>query len=103
MAVYIKREDIIDYTPVAAVACGDVVKIADDFYGVAHTAIPAGELGALQITGQYDFVAGGAITVGADVYFADDAVSATSAAGGKIGKAVTAASSGATVRVLINK
>jgi len=103
MAVFVKREDIIDYTPATAVECGGVVKIADNFYGVAHAPIEAGKLGALQVTGQYDFVAGGAVTVGADVYFADGAVSATSSAGAKIGKAVSAASSGETVRVLLNK
>lgn len=53
MARYVQRGDAIDYTPVAAVAVGDVVALGTAAVGVATNAIPAGVLGALAVSGVF--------------------------------------------------
>lgn len=105
MAIYRKDAETIDYTAVADLEAGAVVKLASDFYGVAHCPIESGTVGALQIEGQYDFVANGAVNAFVPVYIdAAGEVGATSAADACVGVSVTAAAaSGAEVRVLLNK
>ncbi len=111
MAQAIFRHDggSIDYTPSSDVAAGDVV-VQGDLVGVAKLDIKAGTLGALAVTGVFDFAkatgGGTAITAGANVYW-DDAnnVATTTAAGNKlIGKCVKAAADAdATVRVRMSQ
>lgn len=104
MAIYRKDAETIDVVTEGALEAGQVVKLADDFYGVAHCAFGAGSVAALQIEGQYDFVANGAVTAFTPVYIdSDGAVGGTSAAGACVGLALNAAASGADVRVLLNK
>ena len=104
MAIYRKDSETIDYLTENALKAGEVVKLADDFYGVAHCAYDAGSVAALQIEGQYDFVANGAVTAFTPVYIdSNGAVGGTSASGARVGLALTAAASGAVVRVLLNK
>ena len=71
-ATFIHRGDAIDYTPVAAVSAGDVV-VQNDLIGVAKLDIAAGVLGALHVSGVFDFPkatgTNTAITAGAKVYW----------------------------------
>lgn len=53
IATYVHRGEIIDYTPEADVAAGDVVVI-NNIVGIAKLDIKAGEHGALAIIGVYD-------------------------------------------------
>lgn len=53
-ARYVQRGDAIDYTPVADVAAGDMVVLANKLVGVAKLDIKAAELGALALTGVYE-------------------------------------------------
>ena len=53
-AVFVHDGSSIDYTPGAAVAAGDVV-VQGDLVGVAKLDIPANVLGALAVTGVFDF------------------------------------------------
>lgn len=104
MAIYRKDSETIDVVTEAALEAGQAVKLADDFYGVPHCAFDAGSVAALQIEGQYDFVANGEVTAFAPVYIdSDGAVGGTSATGARVGLALNAAASGADVRVLLNK
>lgn len=104
-AVFRHDGNSIDYTPAADVAAGDVVVIGE-LVGVAKLDIKANTLGALAVTGVFDFAkttgAGTAISAGANCYW-DDAnnVATTTASGNKlIGKCVKAAADAdATVRV----
>jgi len=71
-ARFVQEGNSIDYTPVAAVAAGDVV-VQGALVGVAKLDIEAARLGALAIGGLFDFVkATGAITAGAAVYWDAD-------------------------------
>jgi len=101
----------VDYTPGADVAAGAVV-VQGDLVGVAKRAIEANRLGALAVTGVFDFPkATGestAIAAGVKVYWdvaeavakADD----ESGANKYIGKVVTAAADAdATVRVRLSQ
>ena len=99
MAVkFIQRGDAVDYTPGADVASGGVV-VQGDMVGVAKLDIGAGKLGALAVTGVFDFPkATGestAITAGTTLYWdeADGEAKADAEAGANklIGKAVKAA------------
>lgn len=104
MAIYRKDSETIDVVTATALEAGEVVKLADDFYGIPHCAFSAGSVAALQIEGQYDFVANGAIDAFVPVYIdGNGQVGATSASGARVGLALNAATSGAEVRVLINK
>ena len=68
-ARYVQRGDAIDYTPMADVAAGDVVVLANKLVGVAKLDIKAGELGALALTGVYEMTkaAGVAFALGSEV------------------------------------
>lgn len=68
-AVFIQEGDSIDYTPVSAVAVGQVVVIGDDVF-VAKMAIAAGALGSVCGEGVFDMVKiTGALTAGDKVYW----------------------------------
>lgn len=104
MAIYRKDAETIEYTAVSDLQAGAVVKLASDFYGVAHCPIESGTVGALQVKGQYDFVANEAVSAFVPVFVdSNGAVGATSAADAYVGLSVTAATSGAEVRVLLNE
>ena len=99
MAVkFVQRGDAVDYTPDADVASGDVV-VQGDLVGVAKLDIKAGVLGALAVSGVFDFPkdtgSATAIAAGAKVYWdAVNEVATTDADGGTnklIGKVVAAA------------
>jgi len=98
-ARYIQTGDAVDYTPGADVNAGDVV-VQGELVGVAKLDIKTGKLGALAVTGLFDFPkatgAGTAIAAGTRVHWdvaeqvakADD----ESGANQEIGKSVKAAS-----------
>ena len=97
----------IDYTPGSAVTAGDVV-VQGELVGVAKVDIAANALGALAVTGVFDFPkatgAGSAITAGANCYWdVAEAVAKTDSETGAnklIGKCVKAAvDADATVRI----
>ena len=97
----------IDYTPGADVAAGDVV-VQGDLVGVARLTIKANVLGALAVTGVFDFAKATnvAYTVGTILYWDDSAnlVTTTSAGNKQIGKVVlAAATTDATVRVRLSQ
>jgi len=103
-ATYIHEGNSIDYTPAADVAAGQVV-VQGELVGVAKIDIKANALGALAVTGVYDFPkatgASTAIAEGVDVYWDDAAKQATadsnSGANKRIGRSVIAASDDDTV------
>lgn len=98
MARFIHDGGEIDYTPGADVAAGAVV-VQGELVGVANIDIKANRLGALAVTGVFDFpkTAGGgtSIAIGANVYWAAGSQLATTSTGGGtnklIGKCVKAA------------
>jgi predicted RecA/RadA family phage recombinase len=110
-AFFVQDGNSIDYTPVAAVAAGDVV-VQGDLVGVAKTPIAAGVLGALAVNGVFDFPkatgVGTAIAAGASVYW-DEAgqqarTDSESGANKLLGKTTAAAGDdGATVRVRLSQ
>ncbi len=67
---FIHKGDAIDYTPAEAVSAGQVVA-SNDLLGVAKLDIAAGALGALAVTGVFDFpkASGSAIEFGESVYW----------------------------------
>jgi len=71
-ARFIQTGDSIDYTPGADVAAGDVV-VQADLVGVAKLDIKSGKLGALAVSGVFDFPKevgqGTAIAAGTTVYW----------------------------------
>ena len=104
---YIQAGDAVDYTPGADVKSGDVV-VQGELVGVAKLDIQTGKLGALALTGLFDFPkatgAGTAIAAGTRVYWdvAEQVAKADSEAGAnkELGKTVKAASDAdAVVRV----
>jgi predicted RecA/RadA family phage recombinase len=106
-ATFVQEGRIVDYTPGADVAAGDVV-VQGDLVGVAKVEIKSGKLGALSVDGVYDFAknTGVAYTVGQLLYWDDAAnVVTTTATGNKlIGKVVRAAASAdTTVRVRLSQ
>ena len=105
-AKYVQPGDSIDYTPTSAVPAGSVV-IQGGLVGVAKLDIAANTLGALAVSGMFDFKKTTvAITAGAKVYWNTTSSFATNVASGNtyIGIAAEAvASVGATVKVLLNK
>ncbi|MBN2560627.1 MAG: DUF2190 family protein [Phycisphaerae bacterium] len=111
VATYVHDGNTIDYTPGADVAAGDVV-VQGDLVGVAKTPIAANALGALAVTGVFDFPkatgGGTAITAGATVYWdvADSEAKTDDESGANklIGKTVKAAADAdATVRVRLSQ
>ena len=103
-AQFIHDGDSIDFTPVADTAAGDVV-VQGDLVGVTKRDIKANDLGALAVTGVFDFAkqAGAGVTfaVGAKVYFNDTTNVAVATDGGGanklVGKAVKAAADADTI------
>jgi len=110
-ATYIHEGSSIDYTPAADVSAGDVI-VQGELVGVAKLDIKASTLGALAVTGVFDFpkatgVSSG-IAAGAEVYWDATAVQATtdSAVGvnKRIGRTIGAAGDNdATVRVRMSQ
>ena len=101
--------DAIDYTPGVDVAFGQVV-VQGELIGVTKHDIPAGKLGALAVTGVFDFpkATGSAITAGAKVYWdattKEATVDAVSGANKEIGKTILpAADTDTTVRVRLSQ
>jgi predicted RecA/RadA family phage recombinase len=105
-ATFVQDGNNVDYTPLAAVAAGDVV-VQGAMVGVAKTPIGAGLLGALATGGTFDIAkAAIAIDAGAGVYWDADgdpvggtagsgAATTTSAGNTFLGWAVTAAADSA--------
>jgi predicted RecA/RadA family phage recombinase len=110
-AQFIQEGDAIDYTPGGDLAAGDVV-VLSDLVGVTKRDIKANQLGALAVTGVFDFAktGGGGVTfaIGDKAYW-DDATNvavATDGAGANklLGKAVLAAADAdTTVRVRLSQ
>jgi predicted RecA/RadA family phage recombinase len=104
-ATFVHDGKAVDYTPGSAVAAGDVV-VQGDLVGVSPRPIAAGTLGALGVTGVFDFPkatgGGSALTAGTVVYW--DALAkvatATSVGNKQLGKVVKdSADADTTVRV----
>ena len=103
-ATFVQEGTAIDYTPGADVGAGDIV-VQNDLVGIAKRDIKANVLGALAITGVFDFPkatgASTAIGAGVKLYFDSAAQVATATVGTnkQIGKTVAAAADAdATVR-----
>lgn len=95
-ARYVQRGDAIDHTPMADVAAGDVVVLANKLVGVAKLDIKAGELGALALTGVYEIAkaTGTAFAAGTEVGWnptTRQAVAAGASGSVKLGHAVALA------------
>jgi predicted RecA/RadA family phage recombinase len=110
-ALFVSEGAMVDYTPGADVAAGQVV-VQGELTGIAKTAIKANTLGALGVVGVFDFTkatgAGSAITAGAKIYWDDVGNKATtddaSGANKLIGKCTKAAADAdATVRVRMDQ
>lgn len=93
----------IDYTPVSAVAVGDVV-VLGDLFCVADRPIPAGKLGALAIEGAFVLPKDSStISAGDTVYWDGSAITSGGSGTDRAGFAIADAATGATtVKVLIN-
>ncbi len=95
-AEFVQEGASIDYTPSQAVSAGDVI-VQGDLVGVAKLDIAANKLGALAVTGVFDFAKttgnGTAIAFGTTLYWDDtNNVVTTTASGNKLlGKCVKAA------------
>jgi len=110
-ATFIHDGNAIDYTPGSDVAAGDVV-VQGDLIGVAKQPISASALGALAVTGVFDFPkatgGGSAIAAGAKVYWdaADTEAKEDDEAGANkyLGKVVAAATDDdTTVRIRLEQ
>jgi predicted RecA/RadA family phage recombinase len=104
-AIYVMDDDIVDYTPSADVASGDVV-VQTDLVGVARAPIAANTLGSLIVEGVFDFPkttgTSTGIAVGTKVYWDGTNKVATATVGTNkyLGKTTKVAADGdATVRV----
>ena len=103
-AQFIHEGNAIDYTPGGDVAAGDVV-VLSDLVGVAKRDIKANVLGALAVSGVFDFAKEGGVgvtfAVGDKAYWDDgnDVAVATDGAGANklIGKATAAAADADTI------
>jgi len=110
-ATFVHEGESVDYTPGSDVAAGDVV-VQADLVGVAKQPIAASALGALAVTGVFDFPktagVGEAIAAGAKVYWdAGDSVAKTddeTGANKYLGKTIAAAGDDdETVRVRLSQ
>jgi predicted RecA/RadA family phage recombinase len=106
-AQFVHEGDYVDYTPGAAVAAGDVV-VQGDLVGVAKGDIAANKLGALALTGVFDFAKATnvAYAVGTILYWDDtnNIVTATATGNKQVGKVVRgAATTDPTVRVRLSQ
>jgi len=106
---FVQEGDAIDYTPDSAVAAGDVV-VLNDLVGVAKQPIAASALGALAVSGVFDFPkdtgSTSAVAAGKKVYWDADEEVATETADGNtyLGKTVKAAAADdETVRVRMSQ
>ena len=101
--IYIQPGEILDIVASANTAAGDLVKVADDFYGVAPRPIANGKTGAVVVKGVFKGTAGGAVTKGAVVYLSSGKLVATPGSGTKVGIALEAASaSGDKIAYVLN-
>jgi len=106
-ATFVQDGCAIDYTPGSAVAAGDVV-VQGDLVGVVKRPLAANELGALALTGVFDFskATNVAYTVGTILYWDDtnNLVTTTATGNKQIGKVVrAAATTDPTVRVRLSQ
>lgn len=103
MAIYIQDGKFLDYTPSGDVTAGSLVKLGNDFYGVALRDIAANQKGALCVGGVLEFVSDGIIAAGSVVYWDADGAHAQAGAvaNGYIGRAASAAA-GDKVLVFLN-
>ena len=110
-AQFIHDGDYVDYTPSADVSAGDVI-VQGDLVGVAKGDIEAGRLGAIAVTGVFDFPkatgVGSAISAGSIVYWDAGAKEATTSSGNgankELGKTITdAGDNDSTVRVRLSQ
>ena len=106
-AVFAHEGAAIDYTPGADVAAGDVI-VQGDLIGVARLDIKTGVLGALAVTGVFDFAKATnvAYTAGQILYWddANNIVTTTATLNKQIGKSVrAAATTDPTVRVRMSQ
>ena len=107
MATYVHDGEAIDYTPTVDVAAGAVV-VQGELVGVTKSPIAANKLGALAVTGVFDFpkATGSGITAGALCYWDTTNQRATTTATGNsfLGKCVRAAADvDTTVRVRMSQ
>ncbi|MBR4674208.1 MAG: DUF2190 family protein [Victivallales bacterium] len=103
MATYIGTPEVVTITAAKDLDAGEPVQIAANFYGIPHCPVASGSLAAVQIEGIYGFTATANVSAGATVYLSSGNVNTTSAAGTAIGKAVETVTSGAVVKVLLNR
>jgi predicted RecA/RadA family phage recombinase len=106
-AQFIHDGEVIDYTPTADVAAGNVV-VLGDLVGVTKRDIKANTLGGLATVGVFDFTKASAevITAGSTLYWNEEDQEATATEGTNklLGKAVAAAGAGtAVVRGLLTR
>lgn len=108
-ATFVQDGNAVDYTPGSAVATGEVV-VQSDLVGVTKTPIAASALGALAVSGVFDFAkatgGGSAIAAGKKVYWDDTNNVATETVDSNpyLGKTVKAAGDNdAAVRVRLDQ
>ncbi len=103
-ATFVHDGNAIDYTPGSDVSAGDVV-VQGELVGVAKRPIAANTLGALAVTGVFDFPKPPeAISAGAKVYWEGSYATITATGNTYIGKAVKAAADvDGTVRVRLDQ
>jgi len=104
-ATRVMEADMVEYTPVGAVAAGTVV-VQGLMIGIATADIPAGVQGALATSGVFEFVkitGNSGLTVGAIAYWDDSAKVATSTVGANVylGKVVIGTTTEVLVKVAI--
>ena len=105
MASYFQKGDVVDHTPAAALAAGEVVVIGS-LVGVAPVAVAANALGALAVEGVYSMpcATGSTGAQGSAInWYAASGVAdaATGVAAGKLAKARVATDT--SVHVILNK
>ena len=105
MASYVQKGDLLDYTPAADVAAGDVVVIGS-LVGVAPRPIASGAMGSLAIDGVFSMpcATGATGAQGSAInWYATSGVAheATGVAAGKL--AVARAAADTSVQVILNK
>ncbi len=110
-AQFIHDGHYVDYTPTADVSAGDVI-VQGDLVGIAKGDIEANRLGAVAVSGVFDFPkasgVGTAISVGSIVYWDAGAQQATTSSGAgankELGKTIAAAGDNdTTVRVRLSQ
>ena len=104
-AVFVQRGESVDFTPLRDVAAGEVL-VVGGLPGVVKTAVKAGSLGALALTGVYDIAKDGLAVAAGDRLFWDDTRKlATLAAADGVFLGLAAANAPATApraRVILN-